>query len=122
MSNPIAVHSTVAHQFDDPAQQQDAATFGMWVFLVTEIMFFGGLFAAYAVYRSLYPEAFALTSRYMDVTLGTANTIVLNTSSLTMALAVVSSRVNDRRATGLFLIVTIVLGVIFLAVKMYEYH
>lgn len=114
--------TALAHQFDDLAQQQDVASFGMWVFLVTEVMFFGGLFAAYAVYRSLYPEAFALTSRYMDVTLGTANTVVLITSSLTMALAVLSSRLNQQRATTGFLIATIVLGLVFLGVKVYEYH
>lgn len=114
--------TALAHQFDDLAQQQDVASFGMWVFLVTEVMFFGGLFAAYAVYRSLYPEAFALTSRYMDVTLGTANTVVLITSSLTMALAVLSSRLNQQRATTRFLVATIVLGLVFLGVKVYEYH
>jgi cytochrome c oxidase subunit 3 len=112
----------VAHQFDDAAQQRDAANFGMWVFLVTEIMFFGGLFAGYAIYRTMYPDAFALTSRYMNVTLGTVNTIVLITSSLTMALAVFASRANERRATGLLLMSTIALGLVFLAVKMYEYH
>jgi cytochrome c oxidase subunit III len=114
--------AALAHQFDDAAQQRDAANFGMWVFLVTEIMFFGGLFAGYAIYRTMYPDAFALTSRYMNVTLGTVNTIVLITSSLTMALAVFSSRTNERRATGLLLLSTIALGLVFLAVKMYEYH
>ena len=67
----------------------------MWVFLLTEIMFFGGMFAGYTVYRSLYPHAFAIASQHMDVTLGTVNTIVLITSSLTMALAVLSARLSN---------------------------
>ncbi len=79
---------SVAHQFDDREQQKEAATLGMWIFLGTEILFFGGMFLAYTVYRWLYPDAFALASHHMDVTLGAINTAVLLTSSLTMALAV----------------------------------
>lgn len=122
MSSSASGSTALAHQFDDLAQQQDVSNFGMWVFLVTEIMFFGGLFGSYAVYRSMYPHAFALTSRYMDVTLGTANTVVLITSSLTMALAVFSSRLNQRRTTALMLMATVALGLVFLVIKMYEYH
>jgi heme/copper-type cytochrome/quinol oxidase subunit 3 len=81
----LSSHSVaVAHQFEDMGQQLDTSTFGMWVFLVTEIMFFGGMFAAYTVYRYSYPEAFAAASRHMNVLLGGTNTIVLITSSLTM--------------------------------------
>jgi cytochrome c oxidase subunit III len=114
--------TALAHQFDDVEQQRDASTLGMWVFLLTEIMFFGGMFAGYTIYRSAYPDAFAVASQYMDVTLGTINTVVLITSSLTMALAVLSSRLNQQHVTKLMLLATIGLGVVFLAIKMYEYH
>ena len=83
-----AHHPALAHHFDNLEQQSEAATLGMWVFLVTEVLFFGGLFLAYTIYRSWYPEAFAAASHELDVTLGTINTVVLITSSLTMALAV----------------------------------
>jgi len=81
-------HPALAHHFEDLGQQREAATLGMWVFLVTEVLFFGGLFAAYSIYRAWYPEAFAFASHELDITLGTVNTVVLITSSLTMALAV----------------------------------
>ena len=87
---------------------------------LTEIMFFGGMFAGYTVYRSAYPDAFAMASQYMDVTLGTVNTVVLITSSLTMALAVLSSRLNQQHVTKLMLLATIGLGVVFLVIKMYR--
>ncbi|HKX30071.1 MAG TPA: cytochrome c oxidase subunit 3 family protein [Blastocatellia bacterium] len=111
-----------AHQFDDVEQQHDATLMGMWVFLVTEIMFFGGLFMAYVVYRVMYPAAFAAASRELDVVLGTLNTVVLLASSFTMVVAVYGAQ-NGRRAPligGLAL--TILLGLAFLAVKFYEYR
>jgi cytochrome c oxidase subunit III len=114
--------TALAHQFDDVEQQRDASTLGMWVFLLTEIMFFGGMFLGYTIYRSAYPDAFAVASQYMDVTLGTVNTVVLITSSLTMALAVMSSRLNQQHVTKLMLLATIGLGIVFLGIKMYEYH
>src|SRR6266481_9729547 len=77
----------VKHHFDTPEQQFESSTLGMWVFLLTEVMFFGGMFGGYTVYRNLYLEAFASTSRFMNVTLGALNTVVLISSSLTMALA-----------------------------------
>src|SRR5204863_8785614 len=83
-----AHHPALAHHFDNLAQRKEAATLGMWVFLVTEVLFFGGLFAAYSIYRGWYPDAFAAASHTLDITLGTVNTAVLITSSLTMALAV----------------------------------
>src|SRR5919106_5277829 len=88
----------VAHQFDDPAQQYEAVTLGMWAFLLTEIMFFGGLFTGYAVYRAAYPEAFIEGSHHLDILLGGINTAVLIGSSLTMALAVHGAQVGERRA------------------------
>ncbi len=120
MSN-VAAHSHVAHQFDDAAQQRRAVTLGMWVFLVTELMMFGGLFTAYVLYRSSFPDAFAAASHHLDATLGAANTLVLLGSSLTMALAVRSSQLGSRGGTVAGLLATIVLGCAFLGVKAYEY-
>ena len=110
-----------AHQFDDVEQQHDAAQLGMWVFLVTEILFFGGLFLTYSVYRVLYPGAFAHGSNTLDLTLGTINTAVLIGSSLTMALAVHAAALGSRRGQVLFLVLTIVLGSVFLGIKGVEY-
>jgi cytochrome c oxidase subunit 3 len=111
-----------AHQFDDSEQQSDAATMGMWVFLVTEIMFFGGLFASYVVYRALYPAAFAVASQALDITLGTLNTAVLLLSSFTMVVAVFGSQTGRRRLLVGGLAMTIALGIAFLAIKFYEYY
>lgn len=94
---------------------------GMWLFLATEIMFFGGLFTGYIVYRFLYPEAFAEAGRRLDLVLGTANTFILLTSSLTMALAVNSIQRDRRRALIFFLLATMALGSAFLALKGTEY-
>jgi cytochrome c oxidase subunit 3 len=115
-------HAALAHQFDDLEQQKDAATLGMWIFLVTEVLFFGGLFTAYTVYRSWYPAAFAVGSHEMIVWAGTLNTAVLITSSLTMALAVHAAQVGERRQLILFLVLTMLLGCVFLGVKALEYY
>ena len=93
----------------------------MWVFLVTEVLFFGGLFAAYSIYRGWYPDAFAAASHTLDITLGTVNTAVLITSSLTMALAVHAAQRGERRLLMLFLIATMILGGVFLGIKGVEY-
>ena len=115
-------HATLAHQYDDVEQQHEASTLGMWVFLITEIMFFGGLFTGYVVYRNAYPEAFAEASRHLDWRLGAVNTAVLILSSLTMALAVHAAQVGRRRALVGFLALTIFLGSVFLGIKvMVEY-
>ncbi len=114
-------HSALAHQFDDLEQQHEAATLGMWAFLITEIMFFGGLFTGYTVYRSAYPEAFAAASRILDRQLGAINTVVLIASSLTMVLAVHSAQLGRRKALVVFLLCTIVLGSVFLGIKAVEY-
>jgi cytochrome c oxidase subunit 3 len=111
----------VAHHFDDAEQQHDASALGMWVFLVTEIMFFGGLFTAYVVYRTAYPAAFHAASHELDIGLGAFNTAVLLTSSLTMALSVHAAQVSKRGMLVVCLILTIVLGMTFLGVKAYEY-
>jgi cytochrome c oxidase subunit 3 len=112
----------LAHQFENLEQQREATTLGMWVFLVTEVLFFGGLFLVYTVYRSWYPEAFAAASHELDVTLGTINTAVLITSSLTMALAVHSAQTGRRTLVMLFLIATMALGGVFLGIKSVEYY
>jgi cytochrome c oxidase subunit 3 len=113
---------SITHQFDDAGQQHDAATLGMWVFLTTEILFFGGLFASYAAYRSMYPEAFAAASARLDILLGSTNTGVLLTSSLTMALAVHFSHRGKRAITVVLLLLTMLLGAAFLGIKGFEYY
>ena len=126
MSHDAAAHQShhpaLAHHFDSLAQQTEATTLGMWVFLVTEVLFFGGLFATYMIYRSWYPDAFAAASHELDVTLGTINTVVLITSSLTMALAVHAAQLGQRKLLMTFLILTMILGGIFLGIKSVEYY
>jgi cytochrome c oxidase subunit 3 len=112
----------LAHQFEDLEQQREAATLGMWVFLVTEVLFFGVLFATYSVYRSWYPGAFTAASHELLIWPGTINTAVLITSSLTMALAVHAAQTGNRRLLMMFLVATMVLGVAFLGIKGYEYY
>jgi cytochrome c oxidase subunit 3 len=114
--------AALAHQFDSLAQQQEAATLGMWVFLVTEVLFFGGLFITYAVYRSWYPDAFAAASHELLIWAGTTNTAVLITSSLTMALGVHAAQTGERRRLMMFLVVTMILGTAFLGIKAFEYY
>jgi cytochrome c oxidase subunit 3 len=115
-------HRSLQHHFENMEQQREAGTLGMWVFLVTEIMFFGGMFLAYALYRSLYPAAFASASNHLDITLGTLNTGVLILSSFTMAMAVYFTQVGKRRPQILCLGLTLVLGLTFLGVKAVEYY
>jgi len=114
--------AVVAHQFDDAEQQREATTLGMWVFLATEILFFGGLFLAYLVYRNWYPAAFTAGSRELIVWAGTVNTAVLITSSLTMALAVHAAQTGERRALLMLLFMTMALGCVFLGIKAFEYY
>lgn len=100
----------------------DSATLGMWTFLITEVLFFGGMFTAYVIYRSLYHDAFASSSQFMNVPLGGANTGILICSSLSMAMAVRSAQVSNRKHLMLFLVLTMVFGAAFLGVKAFEYH
>jgi cytochrome c oxidase subunit III len=115
-------HSAVAHHFQDYEQQRSAISLGMWTFLATEVLFFGGLFAGYMVFRAAYPHAFTEASHHLDVVLGTVNTWILLTSSLTMALAVHAAQMAQPRRITYFLIATLVLGVIFLGIKGLEYY
>ena len=110
------------HQFETMEQQQETSTLGMWVFLVTEVMFFGGLFGAYTVYRYLYPQAFSAASQHLNYIIGAINTGVLIGSSMTMALAVRAAQLGNRRSQVVFLLLTIVLGSTFLGIKVVEYH
>lgn len=112
----------LSEQFDDLEQQAEASTVGMWTFLATEVLFFGGLFLAYTIYRILYPNEFAIGSHHGNVMLGTINTFVLLTSSLTVALAVRAAQVDANRSLVRLLGGTILLGVIFLVLKGVEYH
>jgi cytochrome c oxidase subunit 3 len=118
--SPSSAH--LANQFDTPRQQYDSARLGMWIFLLTEVLFFGGLFCAYAVFRANHPEIFVDGHRFLDKPLGAANTVILIFSSLTMALAVRAAQVDQRRALVGLLAVTLLCGIAFLGIKGVEYH
>jgi cytochrome c oxidase subunit 3 len=115
-------HPKQQHHFDSMDQQAEASTLGMWVFLVTEIMFFGGLFTAYLVYRSAYATGFQEASNHLNVIWGAVNTVVLIVSSLTMALAVRAAQTSapPRVQVG-WILATMTLGAAFLGVKVVEY-
>ena len=121
MSEAAHHHPALAHHFQNLDEQKEASSLGMWLFIAQEVMFFGGLFLAYTVYRNLYPAAFAEASHHLDWALGGINTAVLILSSLTMALAVRAAALGHRTQIVLFLIATVVLGSIFLGVKIVEY-
>jgi cytochrome c oxidase subunit 3 len=112
----------LAHHFDTPEQQYDAAKLGMWAFLGQELLFFSGLFVAYGIFRSWHPEAFAAASHELNKTMGTVNTIVLLFSSLTAALAVRAAQRGEKDKTTWLLVATIVCAFIFLGVKYFEYE
>ena len=114
-------HPALAHHFEDLEQQKEASSFGMWLFLVTEIMFFGGLFCAYLIYRRANFAAFAEASATLDIGLGAFNTAVLIASSLTMAMVVWSAQMSKKKLLVFFLLATFVLGGVFLGVKVVEY-
>ena len=115
-------HPALQHHFANMEQQRVAGTIGMWVFLVTEIMFFGGMFLAYAIFRSKYPESFASASNHLDITLGAVNTAVLIVSSFTMALSVYATQIGKRRLQLICLLLTLLLGLTFLGIKAVEYE
>ncbi len=123
MAAHARVNPLLDPQFDSLEQQHHARTFGMWIFLVTELMLFGGLFTLYAAYRVFYPEAFAEGSNHLDLTIGAVNTVVLIVSSLMMALAVQRVQVSSSRMLiAALLVLTVGLGTIFLGLKGYEYY
>jgi cytochrome c oxidase subunit III len=117
-----ALHrGALAHQFDDLVQQREAATLGMWVFIVTEVMLFGGMFLGYTATRWLYRPGFVEGSRHMEMVVGAVNTAVLIVSSLMMAQAVQSAQRGRRRPLLLYLALTAALGLVFLGLKGFEY-
>lgn len=115
-------HPALVHHFDDMEQQREASTFGMWVFLLTEIMMFGGLFAGYLIYRLKYYPAFSAGSTSISVSWGFANTLVLIASSFTMAMSVWAAQKGIRRQQMIWLVLTMILGATFLGVKAKEYY
>ena len=117
-----AVPSYVAHHFPNLRQQEHAARLGMWLFLATELLLFGGLFCAYAVYRFLFGEAFAEASKLLNLPLGTVNTVVLITSSLTVALAHHSAHHGQGKKAAGLLALTLVFAVAFLVIKAFEWR
>lgn len=123
-STPATVaHSPdLKHHFATMTQQMEASVMGMWVFLITEIMFFGGMFAGYMIYRYLYYSAWLAGSEHMDFWWGTINTLVLLCSSLTMAMAVRAAQLGQQKAIVVFLLITVLFGLAFLGIKGIEYY
>jgi cytochrome c oxidase subunit 3 len=115
-------HGPLAHHFENLEQQADASVLGMWVFLASEILFFGALFTAYTVYRSTHGSAFGAACQRLNAVLGAVNTAVLLTSSLTMVLAVHAARIGRRQGVELYLAATLFLGSTFLVIKAYEWY
>ena len=115
-------HPFLQHHFEDLGQQHEASTLGMWMFLTTEILFFGGVLCAYWVYRVIYPDAWAVGASQQNTLMGGINTIVLIISSLTMALAVRAAQTSQSRGTQVgWLAATMVFGLAFLGIKAIEY-
>jgi len=121
MSHPDTHPAFLAHHFSDPSQQRESAKLGMWIFIVTEILLFGGLFVAYTIYRALDPDMFYNAHKHLNVVLGTVNTVVLITSSVTMALAIRSMQLDRKKHTIYLLIATLLLALVFLVIKYFEY-
>lgn len=119
MANPAALE--LREHFRTPEQQRETSSIGMWVFIATEVMLFGGLFMAFTIYRTMYPRAFMEASADMSILLGSINTAVLIGSSFTMALAVHSAAMGSRKLLAIFLMCTMFLGAVFLAIKCTEY-
>ena len=117
----MADSSHLQHHFADADQQKDSAVLGMWLFLLTEILLFGGLFCFYAIYRSWYPDMFINAHQYLDMMLGATNTVVLIISSLTMALAIRATQLDRTRQTIYYLAATLALATVFLVIKYFEY-
>ena len=124
MAHPAPGHRVhgpeLSHQFETVEQQREAGTLGMWLFLATEILFFGGMFTSYLIYRSLHPEAFVIGSHLLEVKFGATNTAVLICSSLTMAMAIYSAQTGKSKARIItFLVITMLFGLAFLGIKFY---
>ncbi|MEX2640383.1 MAG: cytochrome c oxidase subunit 3 family protein [Balneolales bacterium] len=111
----------VQHHFVDSEQQFESAKLGMWIFLVTEILFFGGLFVAYIIYRAWHPDLFIMAAEQLDTTMGAINTAVLIGSSLTIAMAIRAAQLNQKRNLIILLSSTIALAATFMVIKYFEY-
>jgi len=122
VADTVAARQYLSFQFEDLDQQRSSATLGMWIFLATEVLFFGALFTGYFIYRAIYPQAFADASAAMLIKFGTANTFILICSSLTMALGVHAAQVGARKMLVVMLIITMLFGTAFLVNKGFEYH
>jgi len=120
-TDPSSHPAHLAHHFSDTEQQRESAKLGMWIFLLTEILLFGGLFCAYAIYRSWNPDIFHNGHAFLNTTLGTINTVVLITSSLTIALAIRFMQVDNKKAAIVNLVATLSLAGVFLVIKYFEY-
>ena len=116
-----AKYPDLAHHFDSPQHEFDSGKLGIWLFLVTEILFFSGLFCAYAIYRSLHPEVFEYAHYYLDTSLGAVNTCVLILSSVTAAWAVRNAQLKQTKMLVMNIIVTIICGFGFMGIKYVEY-
>lgn len=114
-------HPSLAHHFKTLGQQFEAAKLGVWLFLATEILMFGGLFVGYVVFHGLYPETFAAGAKFLDWKLGATNTIVLLISSFTMAAGIHYAQVNQRSKSLQMLAITVICGLIFMVIKYFEY-
>jgi cytochrome c oxidase subunit 3 len=121
MSQSESHPAHVQHHFSEAIQQRESAKLGVWIFLLTEVLLFGGLFCAYAVFRSWYPDMFLNAHKALNVTLGTTNTVVLITSSVTMALAIRAMQLGKKRLTIVNLSITLLLAAAFLVIKYFEY-
>jgi len=113
--------SFLAHHFHEVEQQKESAKLGMWIFLLTEILLFGGLFVAYSVFRAWNPEMFFDAHKQLNVYMGTLNTFVLISSSVTIALSIRSIQLGDKKRTMQLLFITLLLAAVFLVVKYFEY-
>ncbi|MCB0342190.1 MAG: cytochrome c oxidase subunit 3 family protein [Pseudobdellovibrionaceae bacterium] len=110
-----------AHHFRDAEHEFNTSKFGVWLFLCTEILMFGGLFVAYAIYHNMYPELFQAGAQFLDWRFGALNTVVLLMSSFTMALGIYYSQKNNSKMASLMLTITLICGAIFMGVKYIEY-
>ena len=121
MNPPSSSAAPIAHHFETAQQQFDSAKFGMWLFIAQEVLFFSGLFLAYAVFRYFYPETFLNAHEHLDVSMGALNTVILLTSSLTMALGVRAAQTGHSKQLSIYLVLTFLLATGFLVVKYFEY-
>jgi cytochrome c oxidase subunit III len=117
-----AHHPALQHHFESLEVQKESSTLGMWAFLAQEVLFFGAFFMVYTLYRNVYYDVFAACSHHLDWKLGAANTLVLICSSLTMALAVHAAAIGKGRQAMAWMLATVLLGSVFLGVKVVEYH